>query len=444
VVRTRGPSRIPGLVAFLLAVATACTTGSASSTTAPSQPPATSQSAPPPSSGANPIAVTTGVVTLAPPSDGSFLLHGDYPKAASPCRHATQPRLTARYPGAVAIRRGDDGALTLTVTLPFERYLEGIAEVPPSWPAAALDAQAIAARSYALATTGWSGAQGQTLDTPICATTSCQVYRGIPVPPDPSIRRWSAAVRRTTGLVLVYGDRPADTVYFSTSNGRTYGNEQVFGSAPLPYLRPVAERDDGASPESHWRATLRLRDLARFLRAAGDWPDGVPIAEVRRRSSTVTITGGGTTRALDESTFRSDVNTWAPCLEPGRYPEGSSKGGALPTTIPSGWFTVAVASRTAVVTGRGWGHGVGMVQWGAYGKAKRGLSATQILSYYYGGLRPQPLAEPGLIHVQVASGLTSVRVVSSGPGATIDGRSIDGPVQVSGGDRLTVVAVSGR
>ena len=73
------------------------------------------------------------------------------------------------------------------------------------------------------------------------------------------------------------------------------------------------------------------------------------------------------------------------------------------------------------MTGRGWGHGVGMVQWGAYGKATHGWSAGRILAFYYGGLRPRRFPEPGLIHVEVASGLTSLRLHASGPGATIDG-----------------------
>jgi SpoIID/LytB domain protein len=438
-VRVHGPSRIVGLVVAAAVAAGACTTGSSPVTASSQQPSASSTSASLSASGETPIESTTGAITLAAPDGGSFLVRGTYPHVPSRCRHATQPKLSARFPGTLSIRRGDDGTLTLTVTLPFERYLEGIAEVPPSWPQAALDAQAIAARSYALATTGWSGAQGEMLDTPICATTSCQVYRGIPVPPEPSIRRWYAAVRRTGGLVLVAGGRPADTVYFSTSNGQTYGNEQVFGSAPLSYLRPVSERDDGASPESHWRTSLPFRDLARFLRAAGEWPGRVSISNVRRTGSTVAIAGKGTSRSLDESTFRSAVNTWAPCLEPGRYPGNSWKGSELPITIPSGWFSVSVAAGAAVVTGHGWGHGVGMVQWGAYGKARRGLSSTQILSYYYGGLRPQRFPEPGLIQVQVATGVASVRIRPSASGATIDGQPLAaGGILVSGGDSITV------
>jgi SpoIID/LytB domain protein len=111
------------------------------------------------------------------------------------------------------------------------------------------------------------------------------------VPFDPSVRRWFAAVRRTSGEVLLYGDRPADTVYFSTSNGQTYGNDEVFGSAPLPYLRPVVERDDGASPVSHWNVRVPFDDLASFLHEAGEWPPNRTISSVGLAGSTVTVQG---------------------------------------------------------------------------------------------------------------------------------------------------------
>jgi len=369
------------------------------------------------------------------PPGGTLLVRGTYPKVESRCVRYHRPRLTARYPGALTARRADDGSLSLTVTLGFEDYLKGIAEMPPSWPKPALEAQAIAARSYALASTGWDGAEGETLKTPICATSSCQVYRGIPVPFDPNVRRWYGAVGRTAGEVLLYDGRPADTVYFSTSNGHTYGNDAVFGSAPLPYLRPVVEHDDGASPLSHWRVRLPFDDLATFLHEAGEWPVHRPISAVRLEGSTVFVQGGGGERSMDLGTFRDAVDTWAPCLEPGRYPPSP-----LPVTLPSNWMSMASGPGAALATGRGWGHGVGMVQWGAYGKARRGLSANAILAFYYGGLRPQRYPEPGLIHVQVASGLTAIRVKPSAPGATVDGQAFDGRVTIAGGDALDVSA----
>ncbi len=430
----RHPRAVPGLAAMLL-LSLACT--AAPETSAPAErgtPSAPATASPPTSPSPAPIG-TSDRLRVQPPTDGSFLVHGAYPHVDSPCRDAEQPRLTARYPGTLAVRLADDGTLSLVVTLPFEAYLEGIAEVPPSWPAAALDAQAIAARSYALATTGWSGEQGETLETPICATTACQVYRGIPVEPVTGIGRWYAAVRRTSGRVLLFEGRPADTVYSSTSNGRTYSNEDVFGSAPLPYLRPVLERDDGASPTSRWQVEIGLRDLTTFLTRAGAWPDGSTITSVVGDGSSVEVTGETRNpQTIDGSTFRDAVNTWAPCLRPERFPSG-----ALPVTIPSRWMTANSSDRTAVMTGRGWGHGVGMVQWGAYGKALRGWSAARILAYYYGGLLPRRYPEPGLIHVEVASGLTSVRIRASGPGAILDGDALDaGPLVITGGDQLTL------
>lgn len=342
--------------------------------------------------------------------------------------------LRGRYPGTLLVRRAGDGSLELTVVLPFERYLEGIAEMPPSWPMAALEAQAIAARSYALATTGWSGEQGERLERPICATSACQVYRGMPLEAAGETRRWVRAVRHTRGLVLLFQGRPAETVYFSTSNGRTYGNEAVFGSVPLPYLRPVIERDDGASPLSRWRVRIPFADLARVLAAVGSWPSGVPIAGASVRDGAVTVVGGGSSRSLDLSGLRDAVNTWAPCLMPGRYPPGG-----LPSTIPSRWVSLRSAGGVLVAVGRGWGHGVGMVQWGAYGKALRGWSASQILAYYYGGLRPQGFPEPGPIRVLVASGLTSLRILPSGAGARVDGQPAPAlPIRILGGDHLTV------
>ncbi len=382
---------------------------------------------------------TVNAVRMSPPPGGTFLVRGRYPYAESGCVDTEQPSLTGRFSGTLAVRRGQDGTLALTVTLPFERYLEGIAEVPASWPMAALEAQAVAARSYALATTGWSGDQGTTLDEPICATTACQVYRGIPVPRERSHRRWVRAVRRTSGLVLIHEGRPATTVYFSTSNGRTYGNDEIFGSAPLPYLRPVPERDDGDSPTSRWRVRLPFAHLARFLRPAGLWPRGRSISDVRPRDGAVVLRGGNASRTLDVGDLRDAVNRWAPCLLPRRYPTPSPKGGSLPLTIPSRWLQVSTSGRALVVAGRGWGHGVGMTQWGAYGKARRGMAAADILAYYYGGLRPEPYPEPGSIHVRVATGLRMLRIVPSAAGATLGGRPLDdAPVVLSGGDGIEV------
>ena len=406
------------------------TPGIAGPTSAPASPPVPS-----------PSGAVLDSLRVDPTAGGTLLVHGVHPKVPSRCVHPARPTLDARYPGSLTVQRASDGTLSLTVQLPFERYLDGIAEVPASWPMAALRAQAVAARSYALAQVGWTGAPGETLSTPICSTTACQVYAGLPTTPSGAAARWYEAVRTTAGQILVYRGRPADTFYFSTSNGQTYGNDQVFGGAPLPYLRPVVERDDGASPVSRWRVRFPFADLARFLAAAGDWPGGDTLSSVARGGDVLALSGDGASRTLDVSTFERDVDVWAPCLEPNRYPGLGSTGSRLPSAVPSRWFGLRTSGGAAILTGRGWGHGVGMVQWGAYGKARRGLPYGQILAYYYGGLVPVTFPEPGQIRVQVAEGLSSVTVRSSTE-MIIRGNPVGpGPVRIIGGQHLTVTPI---
>jgi SpoIID/LytB domain protein len=246
--------------------------------------------------------------------------------------------------------------------------------------------------------------------------------------------RWRAAVRATSHQVLLFRDKPAETLYFSTSNGHTYGNDEVFGSDPLPYLRPVPEHDDGASPLSHWEADISFRDLGRFLRAGGHWGKR-RIDAVRQAGSTVRVRGGQTVKKIGVDDFRSTLNNWAHCLEPDRYPSFNADG-RLPQTVPSHWLRLRTSGRTLMIRGRGWGHGIGMVQWGAYGKAKRGLSYRQILQAYYGGLSPHRYAEPDTIRIGIATGLKAVRLEAAGPVRVENRTAVPGPWLVTGGKHI--------
>ena len=420
------------MVAVTLVLAgAACTSTPAPRADRTTSKPTTAPSSPTASATPSSEAPTSAVIRS---NGGSLLVRGTYPRVASRCVRYHRPRLAARYPGTLSVKRSDDGTLALTVTLPFEDYLKGIAEVPPSWPRAALEAQAIAARSYALATTGWEGAEGEALKTPICATTSCQVYRGIPVPFDPNVRRWFAAVRRTSGEVLLYGDRPAETVYFSTSNGRTYGNDEVFGSAPLPYLRPVVEHDDGASPLSHWRVRVPFADLATFLHEAGEWPPHRTVSGVGLAGSTVTVQGEGASRSIDLTTFRDAVNVWGPCLKPGRYPPSP-----LPVTLPSRWMTLSSNGDAAVAVGTRLGArrrdgAVGCVRQGAPRALGLGYPRLLLRGAAAADLsRTRPDPRPG----RERPHLDPRRAVPTR--ATLDGEELGSErVTITGGDELTV------
>jgi len=126
------------------------------------------------------------------------------------------------------------GGIEVVNELGFDAYLYGLAEVPQSWPEAVLDAQVIAARTYA-----WRSVQrGAFRDSDICATVACQVFRGAEILLGTNGDRWRDAVDRTSGQVLLFEGEPILARYFSTSGGRTYANEEVFtSSGPFPYLR---------------------------------------------------------------------------------------------------------------------------------------------------------------------------------------------------------------
>ncbi len=138
-----------------------------------------------------------------------------------------------------------DGAGVLVVEeLGLEEYLRGVVtgESPASWPAAALQAQAIAARTYAITTSIGGRPFTQWPDT------RSQVYRGVSGESGPG----DAAVRATAGQVVTRDGRPVTTYYFAASGGRTEDVEHVFGGAPRPWLRSVADPAEGDAPLHRW------------------------------------------------------------------------------------------------------------------------------------------------------------------------------------------------
>jgi SpoIID/LytB domain protein len=372
-------------------------------------------------------------VRIEAPPGQTLLVHGTYPPVDSGCvGPEEQPVLHGRHRGAIEVRRAEDGQLFVIGELGFEDYVKGIAEVPPDWPIEALKAQAVAARTYALSHLDSGGMYD------LCATTYCQVYTGAGVELGPWGERWARAVEATAEEALLHNGSPAQTFYFSTSNGRTYGNEAVFGGSPLPYLRGIRERDDGASPLSRWRVRIPFDDLSRFLAAEGLW-SGRRIRRVTVADGSFTLRARKGRAVLGKNTLRDALNGSASCLAPARYPPVEPEGVRLPATVPSIWYRGTVDGRTLVLDGRGWGHGVGMVQWGAYGKARRGLSYDRILATYYGGLRPRPAEVPGTIRVLIATDLTGVTVVPSGPARiSAGGARPEPPWTLTGGRRLRV------
>jgi SpoIID/LytB domain protein len=345
-------------------------------------------------------------LTFEPAPGTTFRVQAVYPNVGQTCEAKRKKDFNARYRGRLEVVRQADGNLALIDHLTFDEYLQGLAEMPRSWPTEALRAQVVAARTYALYQLQHPRSAGATLGYDICSTDQCQVYRGLSVEQGAFGDAWIRAVRSTRGRVIQYRGHPINAFYFSTSPGVTKRNFP--GGSPLPYIRSVAGQD-GASPLARWSVKVPLSDLGPILQAGKDWPGGA-ITSVALSGDAVRVSGSGRSKTIGKSSFRFDLNDQAACVFPGRYPTAGSTGSKLPQTVPSIDFSLAQSGSAVVLTGRGWGHGVGMSQYGAKALAEKGRAYADILSYYYAGLRPSTIREPGVIRVLVVEDASILRV----------------------------------
>ena len=165
-----------------------------------------------------------------------------------------------RYRGALEFRSTAVGTLNTINAVGLENYVRGVvgAESPASWPLAALQAQAVAARTYAITTGGGSAGYDQFADT------RSQVYRGLAA----ETASTDEAVSSTDGQVVTYAGKPVVTFFFSTSGGRTEDVENSFvGSSPKPWLKSVSDPYDSLSPKHRWGPIrLTMAQAGRKLR----------------------------------------------------------------------------------------------------------------------------------------------------------------------------------
>jgi stage II sporulation protein D len=223
--------------------------------------------------------------------------------------------------------------------------------MPSSWPLEALKAQAIAARSYAAANIGKHGKDGYDLR----ATTDDQVYSGVASENENS----NLAVGLTTGLVLKQEGKPITAFFHSTSGGATEFSENVWGKS-LSYLHSVPDFDD-ASPHFSWTRKVSVDDIENLV--GRDIGQLLSLSVVSRTGSNrvqyLLAQGASGSKLINSETLR--------------------RGLKLPSTL----FNVGTEPNSYVFAGRGFGHGLGMSQYGAKALAERGCNAAQILSYYY-------------------------------------------------------------
>lgn len=258
-----------------------------------------------------------------------------------------------RYRGTLRLM-ARSGAVRVINVLDLESYLRGVvpAEMQASWPAEALKAQAVAARTYTLHHLD----AGR--DHDVCATVECQVYRGW----DAENPATDAAIAATAGEVLTYEGVFARTFYHADSGGVIASSAEVWG-ADLPYLQAFQDVAN-AGPHSVWTARLDARRVGTQLALAG-----VQVGTLVRLRVLETSLSGRVVRAevvgsagravLEGVTLRAQLRAWG--LKSTRF----------------------VMTGDLTMRGEGWGHGVGMSQYGARTLALAGHDYLQILGFYY-------------------------------------------------------------
>ncbi len=291
------------------------------------------------------------------------------------------------YRGQINVKRVARDRLMVINEVPIEEYLRSV--VPSEIGSGdastveAVKAQAVAARTYAVANLGKREALGYDL----AASTSDQVYSGV-------IREsqlTDRAVRETEGVIAMYNGRPINAVYHSTCGGHTCSNEHSWVGEPIPYLRArsdfatslFGESDAfcSKSPMFTWTRSWTAMEFAQMIDTNLRTIVGQPLkgnvlsARVTKRDR------HGRAVLVEVSTTETTYK-----VERGRIRNLFSDPKRGWVMLPSTNFELKYDGNTYVMSGRGWGHGVGMCQWGAIGMAKSGHDYESILKHYYKGI----------------------------------------------------------
>ena len=335
------------------------------------------------------------------------------------------------YYGGFQYQRVSGGNLTVSNVIGLEDYVQGVIvrEMSSSWPLEALKAQAVSARTYAYRNYTASKHKSQGFD--ICNSTCCQVYYGM----DEVTANSSKAVEETYGEYAWYNGSLIDAVYSSHDGGATESAVNVWGSNVAyligkydPYEASVASK----VPNYNWTVTYTAQELTDLLNSKGYTNSGIVDFKVTKTSPTgnaieitftdssgkswskirddcrtflglrsihytvsssagssssggggsYTVNGNGTLGSLDEA-YAIDGNGSTSKLGSDVYIIDGS--GQVTQAAPSGG-SGGDSSTVFTITGSGWGHNVGMSQWGAYAMAQQGYTYQDILTFYYTGI----------------------------------------------------------
>lgn len=330
------------------------------------------------------------------------------------------------YYGGFQYQRVNGGNLTVSNVISLEDYVQGVIveEMSSSWPLEALKAQAVCARTYAYRNYTAQKHSSQGFD--LCNSTHCQAYEGMTNVTAESSR----AVTETRGEYLWYSGSLIDAVYSSHDGGATESAVNVWGGN-VPYLigkvDPYEASVASKVPNYNWTVTYTAQELTDLLNSKGYINSGIVDFKVTKTSPTgnaieITFTdssGKSWSKIRDECrTFLGLRSIHYTVTSSGGTASGYPVNGSGSLSTLTGAYAIDGSGNTSTlidgnvyaitgngsissvqpsaasggtsavftITGSGWGHNVGMSQWGAYAMAQQGYSYRDILNFYYTGI----------------------------------------------------------
>lgn len=264
------------------------------------------------------------------------------------------------FRGRIQFIKKDNQRMLVVNNIELQDYIKGVLyhEASHYWPLEALKAQAVVCRTYAL----YQKQQNLNKDFDVTGDIYSQVYGG-----KTSERfRTNKAVEETSGIVLMYKGKIFPAYFHATCAGHTEDASQLW-NIDLAVLKGVACDFCRESPHFSWHEVLPLDGIEKKLKDSGYKLDSLlGIVIVNRNNSgriiSLKLISKKNDKIISAKDFRNIIG---------------------PNTIRSTNFNITIIDRDAVFEGVGWGHGVGLCQWGAYFMAKDGARFEEILKYYY-------------------------------------------------------------
>lgn len=281
------------------------------------------------------------------------------------------------------------------VEVPLESYIRGViaSEMPAHFHPEALKAQALAARTYIverlmkndfsdMSRWGEEAKSAVVTDTALhqVYTTDQELRKKWGSEYWKNVRRMDEAVRSTKGQIITYQSKPIYAAFFSTSNGRTENSEDYFTNR-YPYLRSVNSAWDRLSPKYQQVHTWEISDFIEKLES-----------ETGKRIAMSTSSGQQMIRVLE----RTPGNRIAEIQIGDRKFTGREVREAL--QLASTDFSWQIKGKKILIITRGYGHGVGMSQWGANLMAQQGKKVSEIIAHYYKGVKIEKIRPDQLPH----------------------------------------------